>query len=205
MESMIKIDNGVSKKAMDEVAEVAERLFKAAHTYDINGANLGIALNMVGKTIKSGKVNISHCNLTTTLERKSPDEEPTPGVHFAAPPAEDLEPMVAGSYTAPMRAGSYTAPMRAGLNKALRNGDSTALPGRANVQRKINILRTLATNSGFRMDVFPDEARVEINSHTPGLMEAQLTYEFIAYHADDDLHRLIPKMSEKDPDDDQEG
>lgn len=66
MESMIKIDNGVSKKAMDEVADVAERLFKAAHEYEVADKNLGISLKLLGKTIKSGQVNISNCNLHNT-------------------------------------------------------------------------------------------------------------------------------------------
>lgn len=66
MESMIKIDNGVSKKAMDEVAEVVIGLFKAATDYDVGEDNLGRALKLIGKTIKTGPISISNCNLHNT-------------------------------------------------------------------------------------------------------------------------------------------
>lgn len=75
MENMIKIDNGVSKKAMDEVAEVVTGLFKSANDYGVGPKNLGLALKLIGKTIKSGDVIISHCNLTNNPERS--DHPPT--------------------------------------------------------------------------------------------------------------------------------
>lgn len=73
METMIKIDNGVSKKAMEEVAEVVTTLFVAANHNEVSSDNLGIALKLLGKTIKSGNVSISGCNLSTTLERVEED------------------------------------------------------------------------------------------------------------------------------------
>lgn len=74
MESMIKIDNGVSKKAMDEVAEVVIGLFKAANDYDVGEDNLGRALKLIGKTIKQGDMTISHCNLT--VNNTEPETRP---------------------------------------------------------------------------------------------------------------------------------
>lgn len=82
MESMIKIDNGVDKKAMDEVAAVAITLFEAASTHGTSQRNLGKALGLLGKTIKTGGVNIAHCNLSTTLERK---EGVIPHSYFTSP------------------------------------------------------------------------------------------------------------------------
>lgn len=79
MNSMISIDNGVSKKAMAEVAEVAISLFQAADENSVSSDNLGLALKLIGKTIKTGKITISNCNLSTTLERK--DDTPT-GAQF---------------------------------------------------------------------------------------------------------------------------
>lgn len=75
MESMIKIDNGVSKKAMDEVAEVVTNLFKAANDYDVGEDNLGRALKLIGKTIKQGDMTISHCNLT--VNNTEPETRPS--------------------------------------------------------------------------------------------------------------------------------
>lgn len=66
---MIHIDNGVNKKAMEEVAEVVTSLFKASEEYSVSENNLGLALRLLGKTIKTGNVSISNCNLSTTLER----------------------------------------------------------------------------------------------------------------------------------------
>ncbi len=67
MESMIKIDTGVSKKAMEEVAEVAIALFSAANNHSVSQKNLGLALKLLGKSIQTGPVSIEHCNLTTTI------------------------------------------------------------------------------------------------------------------------------------------
>lgn len=171
MESMIKVDTGVSKKAMDEVAEVVTGLFKAANDYDVGSKNLGLALKLIGKTVKAGDVTISHCNLTNTPERS------------------DRPPTGLGLVTGLSAAAGIQVP-----TPQYNDGDDEPTLDTDNLDNKIQRLRVLSYNAGFKYDDIKTETKVRIST-VDNFIDAYVSYKHLQETPYEDLERFIPKIS----------